>query len=281
MADEPVYKCSLLMSKGKSGWSDTMWVSKSFSTSATDAMTKMLGYVVARNGFTDPGVTFESIRVADSENPQNVLIRTLGVADDAAATTNDMVNTAILVTQKSAFGRRKMYLRGIKDSATFPGRPDQLSPDIRTAINTWANYCKAQDFCTYTIQQTNSPKKSINNVTVEGGLVKVTTDAVHTFLTGDKVYIGKLASSPVLNGYWKVTVLDNRNFTLNGSNTTLASIIYLPGAAYVRKPEKVASIITSTDINRLVTRRAGRPTGLSTGARRKKLPRLPIRLAVS
>jgi len=281
MANEAVYKCSLIMSNGKSGWSDTYWLSKSFSLSQSEAMAKMLALLPKRVRFTDPAVVMEAIRVSDTSNPQAVLIKTVGTALDKSATTVDMINTAVLVTQTSIGGRRKMYLRGVRDAQTNPGSAPQITAQLKSAIDEWGMFLKDNDFCTYQLNQTNNPKRPISNVSLSNQRVLITTTVAHGFSNGQKVYVGKVASSPVVNGYWLVDNATSSSFTLVGSNNTLEEIIWLPGGGYVRGTDKTSNFIGQTDIVRLTTRRAGRPFGLSSGSRRKKAPRLPIRLAIS
>lgn len=58
---------------------------------------------------------------------------------------------------------------------------------------------------------------SVSATATSGGLVQVTTSAVHGLSTGDIVTIHDVAGCTEANGTWYITVVDTTNFTLLGS----------------------------------------------------------------
>lgn len=50
-----------------------------------------------------------------------------------------------------------------------------------------------------------------------GGLIKLQTGVVHTYLTGDKVNVPVVPGVPAATGQWIIKVVDSTHFTLNGS----------------------------------------------------------------
>jgi hypothetical protein len=58
---------------------------------------------------------------------------------------------------------------------------------------------------------------AINAVTNNGGLIQIHTTQVNTLATGNSVIIAFVNGVPA-NGTWTITVIDNHNFTLNGSS---------------------------------------------------------------
>jgi len=63
---------------------------------------------------------------------------------------------------------------------------------------------------------------SVSATATSGGLVKVTTSAVHGLTTGDIVTIHDVAGCTEANGTWYVTVVDTTSFTLLGSTYAAA-----------------------------------------------------------
>lgn len=50
-----------------------------------------------------------------------------------------------------------------------------------------------------------------------GGLIQITTMAVHNFVTGQPVWMAAVGGTVEANGIWDIDVIDNLNFTLRGS----------------------------------------------------------------
>lgn len=72
---------------------------------------------------------------------------------------------------------------------------------------------------------------NVTNVVNSGGLIQVTTDAPHLLVTGDYVgirgVVDQLGTNNVVNDEWRVTRVDNTNFTLIGANPAGFNFPYL------------------------------------------------------
>lgn len=74
---------------------------------------------------------------------------------------------------------------------------------------------------------------AVSGIINSGGLFNVQTTAVHSLCTNDRVLIQNAQGNTNVNGYWFVTVPNNRNFTLQDSTYSTG---YTTGAEWVKAP---------------------------------------------
>jgi hypothetical protein len=94
------------------------------------------------------------------------------------------------------------------------------------------------------------PHKPIGRV-YDGTPLVVETVADHGYATGDEVKVSGITMIAVVNGTWKINVLDSRRFSLNGSRTAPID----PGGDWVRRTPKPGRdpfvpgfVVRSTDL---------------------------------
>jgi hypothetical protein len=66
-------------------------------------------------------------------------------------------------------------------------------------------------------QQLPPPSSPVVNAATNASPIQITTVAVHGLVTGDYVYISTVSGNLGANGFWKITKVDDSNFTLNNS----------------------------------------------------------------
>ncbi len=191
------------------------------------------------------------------------------IKDQGSTLTNETMDAIDYELQSAATASRRIFpFRGIPDDWVAGSKRSGNGIGADKKFMSYFDAVKKANLGFKRYDQTK-PKVVIQSITSDPAtlLLKITSPA-HGLLDRQLVQIRRFAPNPMLNGTWRVAVVDVNNFFLAGSNRFNAQA---NGVGTWQLKNIVTDGIDSVFFNSVSTRKVGRPFGARRGKRSARI----------
>jgi len=275
----PNYKVNHFFEEFDQGWTETFYLSSSQSPQAIASYSPADRDAVV--GWRSPGVVFQSIRVADADNPRTAFLFIVnqsvapksGVSPDITATM-----ALIQLNAASGAGQRHLWLRGLRDQDTVRDDAGNSVPsaNLVIAMNNYINLMLAKQYAIRVLRnRTVNPFIPVVSFAPQNATSTVVTLGLLAPLpvVGDVVYFTGVPEDdlPGLRGQFRVIGQAGNTFTIPYRYRNQANQVIPSKPCFYRKALYDYNAIGSGRFERFGSRDTGRPTTRFRGRRRGQI----------